>query len=169
MENKQLLITFLLGGLTLGLLVAVVVTYNSGENVCFENKEAFFEYNKQTGLGHSKVVDMYNSCVAQQQKEIEETVETQVLIEQAKTSLCSESPTCVDDLLNDQSWLDKVLVEKAKGKTFEELDFGGRGMVHLLALESCYVEECLQEYVEVTGSEPLGNPNRQTQEKMKNE
>ena len=67
--DKLLFITAFLGGLTLGLLVAVVVTYNSGENVCFENKNAFFEYNKQTGLGHSKVVDMYNSCVAQQQEQ----------------------------------------------------------------------------------------------------
>lgn len=72
MENKQIIIMAFLVGLTIGLLLTVVMTFKSGEMVCFETKEDFFEYQKETSLGKSKVVDMYNSCVAQQQTELKE-------------------------------------------------------------------------------------------------
>ncbi len=67
--DKQLIITVFLAGLTLGLLVAVVMTYKSSEMVCFENKEAFIEYNKQSTLQRLEIIDKYKSCVTQQQKE----------------------------------------------------------------------------------------------------
>lgn len=59
-------------------------------------------------------------------------------------AVCKESSSCIQELINNQEWIDRILVEESKGKSFSKLDDYAQSSVLFLARETCYVDECIK-------------------------
>ncbi len=113
--------------------------------------ERFEEYNciDKTGLLYKIPCDCINGCMVLHNDEdlercIGKPLRTTAEPVRVGKAVCKESSSCIQELINNQEWIDRILVEESKGKSFSKLDDYAQSSVLFLARETCYVDECIK-------------------------